>query len=186
MMDLLRKPVFQYSVFAVAGVLLLVWLFSGETRSTPEELVDRALSAPTVDERQTAAIELSRRGDVPIESVRNVFRQSKAPEVRAAAAQGLGRTRDIDSLPALIDAMEDESPLVRGRAGAAVKQIVGLDYEFRALDPPEERQKAVDFYRKFWKEAQGSRFIEFMRDPSSVAEETRASREGGSSKKGKP
>jgi HEAT repeat protein len=185
MMDLFRKPVFRCSVFVAAAALLLVWLFSGETTSTPEELVDRSFNAPTVNERQTATIELSRRDDVPIKSVRDVFRQSKSPEVRAAAVQGLGRRRDVNSLSALIDAMEDESPLVRGRAGAAVRRIVGLNYEFHALDPPEKRQKAVAFYRKFWKEAQGTRFVEFTKDPSRVLKETKASREGGSSAKGK-
>jgi HEAT repeat protein len=40
-----------------------------------------------------------------------VFGQSTTPEVKAAAAQGLGHILDVDSLPALIDAMEDGSLL---------------------------------------------------------------------------
>ena len=180
-MNLLRKPLFRCAILAAAAVLLAVWFFSGDTPSTPQQLVEQALNWPTAVERKTAAIELSQRDDVPVESVRSVFRQSESAEVRAAAVQGLGRVRDVDTLPELIDAMEDESPLVRGRAGAAVRRIVGLNYEFRALDPPEERAKAVAFYRKFWKEARGSKFVEFMKDPSRVADETKRSRQGNPS-----
>jgi len=179
-MSFFRKPLFQCSVLAVAAAVLLVWYFSGETvsESTPAELVETCLAGSDVDEQQTAAIELSRRDDVPIQSVRDVFIKSKVPEVRAAAVQGLGRKRDFDTLPKLIDAMEDESPLVRGRAGAAVRRIVGLNYEFRALDPPEKRKEAVEFYRKFWEEARGTKFEEFLKEPSRVEKETDTSWNG--------
>ena len=39
--------------------------------------------------------------------------------------------------------MEDDDPLVRGRAGAAARQIMGVDFHFRANDPPEKRAKAL-------------------------------------------
>jgi HEAT repeat protein len=130
-------------------------------------LADRALGAATVNERQKAAIELSRRGKDAAEQMRRVFGQSTTPEVKAAAAEGLGCLLDVDSLPALIDAMEDGSLLVRGRAGVAVSRIVGGDAGFRANGPLKERQEAVAKYRKFWQEVQSpqSHFIEYMKDP---------------------
>lgn len=167
--------VFQYAVFGVAGLLLVVFglrQLVGQSKLGPRDLADLALSAPTVTAREKAAIELARCGKDSIELLRRVFMASSTPEVRAAAAQGLGHQRDVDSLPHLIDAMEDESPLVRGRAGVAVKRIVGLEVPFRAEGRLEERQKAVAFFRKFWKEAQSpdSKFIEYMKDPSKAAE----------------
>lgn len=172
---MLRNRIFRFSVFGVAGLLLVGWCVSrliGQRKANPEQLAERALRAATMEERQAAAIQLARGGKDSVELIRRVFRESSTAEVRAAAAQGLGYLRDVDSLPELIDAMEDGSVLVRGRAGAAVSRIVGLQVGFRAAAPPEERQKAVAFYRKFWEEAQSpdSKFIEYMKDPQKAAE----------------
>jgi HEAT repeat protein len=171
----LRGAVFWYLLFGLAGVLLValaLWLLLGEGEPSAEELAERALNAPTTEERQEAAIELARCGKESVQLLRRVFSESDTPEVRAAIAQGLGRQRDVESLPDLIDAMEDASPLVRGRAGVAVRRIVGLEVPFGADAPPEERRKAVAFYRKFWEDAQApdSKFIEYMKDPAKAAE----------------
>jgi HEAT repeat protein len=152
-------------------VVAAIWLLWGERELSPEELAERALRAPTVDERQEAAIELARCGNESVQLLHRVFLESDTPEVRAAIAQGLGHQRHVDSLPDLIDAMEDASPLVRGRAGVAVKRIVGLDVPFGADAAVEERQKAVAFYRRFWEEAQApdSKSIEYMKDQAKAA-----------------
>jgi HEAT repeat protein len=169
-MSLLGKPIFQYTVFGVVG-LCVIWLigrqFLGERQLPPDELADLAMNAPTVEERQAAANELSKCGEEQIEAFRRIFLESDTPEVRAVMAQSLGKCRDIDSLGELIDAMEDPSPLVRGRAGAVVQEMVGMDMSFDAEGPPAERQKIVAFCRRFWKDAQapGSKFIEYYKNP---------------------
>jgi hypothetical protein len=173
-MSALRGPVLRYLSCGAAVILLaaaVLWLWFGRRPLSPEELAQQALGAATVDGQEQAAIELVRRGKESVELLRRVFSESRTPEVRAAIAQGLGHQRDVDSLPHLIDAMEDPSPLVRGRAGVAVVEIVGLEVPFSADGPPEERRKAVAFYRGFWRDAQapGSKFIEYMRDPAKAA-----------------
>ncbi len=174
MASVLRRPAFWCAAVGAVGLLaagLAVWLLH-ETKPSPEELAERALGAATLKDRQEAAIELARCGEQSIPLLRQVFVQSDTPEVRAPIAQGLGHHRDVDSLPRLIEAMEDPSPLVRGRAAVAVKRIVGLEVPFSADGSPQERQKAVAFYRKFWEDAQapGSKFIEYMRDPTKASE----------------
>lgn len=174
-MSRLRGAVFWCLLFGAGGILLAavtLWLLLGKGEPSAEELAEWALNAPTSEERQEAAIQLARCGKESVQLLRRVFSESDTPEVRAAIAQGLGHQRDVESLRDLIDAMEDASPLVRGRAGVAVSRIVGLDVPFGADAPPEERQKAVAFYRKFWEDAQApdSKFIEYMKDPAKAAE----------------
>jgi hypothetical protein len=173
-MSVLRRPVLRYSLCGTAVILLAavaLWLWVGRRPASAQELARRALGAATVEEQEQAAIELARRGKESVELLRSVLLESRTPEVRAAVVQGLGHQRDVDSLSHLIDAMEDPSPLVRGRAGVAVMLIVGLEVPFSADDPPEERQKAVAFYRDFWRVAQapGAKFIEYTRDPAKAA-----------------
>ncbi len=42
-------------------------------------------------------------------------------------------------------------PTVRNSAGMAVRHILGLDYGFRATDPPQKRQAVIARLRKDWK-----------------------------------
>ncbi len=69
---------------------------------------------------------------------------------RADAASRLGAMRDEQSMPLLIEAMEDPDPLVRGRSGVAVQKIMKADYYFRANDPPEKRREALAKIRTAW------------------------------------
>ena len=81
---------------------------------------------------------------------------------RADAAARLGAMRDEQSMPLLLEAMEDPDPLVRGRSGVAVQKIMKADYYFRANDPPERRRQALAKIRIAWegyvrhKQASGS------------------------------
>lgn len=76
--------------------------------------------------------------------------QSTSAETRAAAADQLGHLRDFDAMPLLLPAMDDESAEVRGRAGAAVGKILGVDFYYRADDPPVERRQAVARLTQLW------------------------------------
>ena len=108
--------------------------------------IERAAKDDRAEVRQAAMVGLGRLNDKKrdAETLAQVVRDTKEdPYVRAAAVQAIGRLRAWDQRHAAIDALEDPSPLVRGRAAAALKNMVGRDFLFRANDPPEERAKAV-------------------------------------------
>ena len=67
-------------------------------------------------------------GDV-IGSLQDTLANGRTSEVRAAAIVGLARTADRSVLPLLVEAIEDEDPLVSGRAVAAVQHLLGVRYE---------------------------------------------------------
>ena len=69
---------------------------------------------------------------------------------RGRAAAKLGAMRDEDSMPCLLTAMEDEDPVIRGRAGAAVQKIMKADYYFRAEDPPKRRAEVLAEIKRVW------------------------------------
>jgi hypothetical protein len=71
-------------------------------------------------------------------------------EVRAAAVERLGEMRLWDAGLAMIDAMEDPSPLLRARAGVALRRLIVVDYGYRANDPPERRDEVIQRIRKDW------------------------------------
>ncbi len=84
------------------------------------------------------------------DELRRELVEGDSAAVRAAAADGLGTRRDVESMPALLDAMEDADALVRGRAGAAVQKILGADFFFRADDPPDKRADTLARIRAHW------------------------------------
>jgi hypothetical protein len=92
---------------------------------------------------------LGREGDPQflIDVLRNPNEQA---EVRAAAAERLGEMRHWDAGPAIIDAMEDSSDLLRARAGVALRQIIIVDFGYRANDPPSRRDEVIQRIRKLW------------------------------------
>ena len=132
-----------------------------------EQLVVTALGNATVDEREKAAIELSRCGKDAAEQMRRVFGRSTTPEVRAAGGRRAGlhpRRRQ----PAGVDR----------RHGGRVAPGTGPGRRRREPDrwrrcgfsghgPLKERQEAVAKYRDFWQSHQSpqSHFIEYMKDP---------------------
>lgn len=85
-----------------------------------------------------------------VDELRRMLREGETDEIRALGAGGLGEHRDAQSVPLLLDAMEDESQMVRGQAGVAVTKILGADFYFDPADPPEERKEIVDKYRRLW------------------------------------
>jgi hypothetical protein len=76
--------------------------------------------------------------------------EGESREVRAAAAAKLGALRDIDSMPLLLTAMQDEDAIVRARSAAAVMNILGADFSFRSDDPIEIRRAAIERIRRHW------------------------------------
>ena len=78
------------------------------------------------------------------------LRDDPVPEVRANAAVALGHMHACDEMEALLSAMGDEDKKVRRRAAQAVHQITGVQFSFRAGDPPDRRRAAIQRIRFLW------------------------------------
>lgn len=92
---------------------------------------------------------LGREGD-PQFLIDVLRKPDELPEVRAAAAERLGEMRLWDAGPAIIEAMEDPSALLRARAGVALRRIMVVDFGYRASDPPNRRREAIQRIRQWW------------------------------------
>ncbi len=92
---------------------------------------------------------LGREGD-PQFLIDVLLNPNEQAEVRATAAERLGEMRHWDAGPAIIDAMEDSSDLLRARAGVALRQIIIVDFGYRANDPPDRRDEVIQKIRKWW------------------------------------
>lgn len=94
--------------------------------------------------------------------VLKTLRGAKSTQVKAAAANALGKFAHWEAVEALIDAMEDESPEVRGSANMALRKILGLDYGFRANAPLAQRKQIVSRLRSEW-QAQRPFYDDYVR-----------------------
>ncbi len=150
----------------VFGVLLLVAiiyygrrLMSGG-RPSPETLTERALSAASETEKEEATIELSRLGPKASPHLRKLLAESDSPQVRAVCIQSLGSVYDYESMPAILEALDDESRLVRGRAEVAASKMLGRDYGLRRDLSEDERARIVTLMRTEWEALDGSPLLE--------------------------
>src|SRR5262249_48036328 len=98
----------------VAGALLLATAglygfryLGGERTASTDELARLALTAPSPQARELAALELAGRGAGALPQMRRVLAESDAPVVRAAMIQALGAQYDFESMPQLLPALED-------------------------------------------------------------------------------
>jgi hypothetical protein len=135
-----------------AGALAWVYWPRPERAKTPEQLAEQALTGDNPIAQQLAAAQLSNHRDAATPQLRQVLKEARHPDVRAAAAQGLGDVQDFQSVPELLRLCDDPSPLVRGRAGAAVTNIIGMDFFFKADDPPEQRKAAIEAMRRAYEQ----------------------------------
>lgn len=158
-MNLIHKQSVQ---IAAALVMLLIAVgmvaynlggSSAETRlRSPEALMLDAMAEGSSQTQRTrrrqAARELVQQAAEATKALRELADESNDPAVRATALQGLGKARDRDSVPLLLEALEDADPRVRGQANAALIKIYETDFGFRANDPPAKRASAVATWRK--------------------------------------
>lgn len=109
-------------------------------------------------------------GDIDRATVETLRSQVLADDQgqRANAVQRLGEIKDAESLPKLIDAMEDASPEVRQNAFDALVHITNLRVPFDSHSSPDERATAVTFYRAFWEEHKDPNgpFMQVLKNPS--------------------
>ena len=148
----------------------------------PDATYARALSLASTP-REQAIVEVSRRlegkrrkpnvDSKTIQTMQEVLLESETPEVRAATAAGLGNASNIDSVPSLLDAMEDDSLLTRQAAGKAVGKLMGWRHGFQADDPSDKRAEAVERFRERWLLFEGSDLYQLATNPE-VRERARA------------
>jgi hypothetical protein len=151
---MLRNRKVQYAILGgglPVLLALLVWqILPAERRPSPDQLARQALEAATPAEQEVAAVRLAELGTDAKDHLRQVLTESQSAAVRAACIRGLAAQWDYDTMPMLLDALEDPSPLVRGRAGVAVQRLLGADFGFRCDDPPEKRGMVVKRLRQEW------------------------------------
>jgi HEAT repeat protein len=140
------------AILALSAGSALGWIYwpRSQRAATPEQLVEQALNAEHPFHRTQAAAQLSNQGAAP--QLRYVLSKTREPELRATTAQALGDLEDFQSVPELLRMCEDPSPLVRGRSGAAVTKIIGMDFLFQSDDPPDQRSKAVASMRRAYEQ----------------------------------
>jgi len=129
-------------------------LFAISQQPSPQDVpvLKKAIQSPSWEDRHAAVTGLGRlkdKGDPPALLAVLTDTQER-PEVRAAAAEQLGAMNHVDAGPALIDAMSDQSVLVRTAAGVAVSKIMGMVFGFSARDPAGKREEAVARARNLW------------------------------------
>lgn len=135
------------------GVYGFMYLGGGQRHRAPEDLAKEALNASSDDEKIKAAVALAdwadperdaKKREIALEQMREVLEKSDNPDVRGAVMQGLGWGRDYPSVPNLLKIVKDnkEPPAVRGRAGAAINAILGVQYNYPINSPTTEKDKA--------------------------------------------
>jgi HEAT repeat protein len=127
----------------VAAVLLVLtvgvygFLYLGDSRSSALAALEKqALSASTPELKEQAALALADRGKEAVEAMRRVLSQSDLPAVRAVMIQALGAAYDFDSMPKLIEGLDDPAPGVRAKAGVAVSKILGMEFVNEGSEGP--------------------------------------------------
>jgi hypothetical protein len=146
---------------AVLGILVvgLVWVYWPERDEAPEAIARLALQAPDARNQLEAVSKLAALAAIHgrtekqngyREQLGRVFKESTNPQVRAACAAGFAQLADYDRMPALLDALADESTDVRAAAGQAVERMMNVSRGFNADDPPERRSVTVKLLRDDW------------------------------------
>lgn len=155
----------RFLLGGIAATALVVLGISAALRSrvsveSPADLARQAITAASPKDQAQAATRLAAlaaqsqpraqprarpkgSGDV-IASLQDTLTNGRTSEVRAAAIVGLARTADRSVLPLLVEAIEDDDPLVSGRAVAAVQHLLGVRYELdeQPLDREDRRRLA--------------------------------------------
>jgi HEAT repeats len=139
---------FRFAGGSRRGFTAVLLLFvSGCGERSVETLTDVALNGPA-HEQEKAALELSERGPAAIVPFRRIMAETKSPDIRAIAIQALGVLGDVQSMPALFEAMDDADPQIRSRAGVAASRLLRSDYHFRTEDPPAKRKAIIGQMRE--------------------------------------
>jgi hypothetical protein len=130
---------------------------------SPAELAHKALQSDDPAEQERAAVDLAQLGsnkeldpqirDEAKQQLRHLLDKTQSPLVRKACIHGLGSLWDYESMPAMLDALDDESEAVRSAASVTVERMMsvtlaGFGYKFS--DPAQKRAPAVKRIRADW------------------------------------
>jgi hypothetical protein len=135
---------------ALTAVVLWWWLRpSGERLDPPAVLQQRVLESNSVEVQSQAARDMLRHDEQARPEARRMLAEYRGSEtaVLVPLVEGVQKQRDWRSLPRLFELLEHPDARVRGKAGAAAREIMGADYGFRAEDPPEVRFEAIQRMR---------------------------------------
>ncbi len=169
----MQKNAVWLSLWFVLILVLLatvLWRFVPKRELSAADLANQALTASSPEEQVKAAAELAARGEPARPHLRKLMSASQNENVRAIAMDGLGSLTDYKSIDALFVAMDDESLLIRTRAGAAVGRIVGLDRRFDADAPPAQREKVIAMMRDDWEQLIKADFVKARIDQQAAQE----------------
>ena len=140
----------QTILIAATSFLVLVlawslWPAAEDALDAPEVIAERLESSTTKEDKVEAARDLVRHGEAARPQIHAAFEQhtQEQPEVLAPLIQAVMKSGNYQSLPKLFKLMDHSDPLVRGRAGAAVKKLMGSDYGFRANMSPAQRSEVI-------------------------------------------
>lgn len=149
----MKREIIYYAIIGLGAVIVggigLSYLLNKDspTPLAPPPVVEERLTdqdAPP-EKRVEAARDLLRHGEQARMEIRRAVAQHEQhePQVLATLLQATGKTRDYRSMPELIELLRHEDPLIRGRAGAAIQKIMGVDFFYRANDSPQRREEII-------------------------------------------
>jgi hypothetical protein len=173
----MQKNAIWLSVWFVLLLVLVatvLWRFVPRGEASVAALADRALTDSSPEEQTKAAAELIARGEPARPYLRKLMAESQNDNVRAIAMDGLGGLLDYKSFDALLAEMEDESLLIRTRAGAAVGRIIGLDRRFDANASPEQRKQVIALIRSDWERLSKSEYYQSLIAKQAAEEQSHA------------
>lgn len=77
--------------------------------------------------------------------------QNEDPAVRNAAIVEAGNTKNVKTIPLLIDRLSDTESNVRMFSGMALRKITGKNFGWRSWEPRIDRDKAIRRWRQWAK-----------------------------------
>ncbi len=136
----------------IAGlVTLCVKVWPEEEIEPPRVLAEQILQSETpVEQRAAAARKMVIHGSAARPEIRRVVENYKGddPEVIIPLVQATAKANNYQSIPRLFDLMEHPNVRIRGKAGAAVRKMMGADYGFRAADPKSKRDEKLKMMKR--------------------------------------
>lgn len=118
----------------------------------PEQQARLAAELATMPATKSAAAAADRVDHERRQAQLAAYKSARNPQTRAMLIVGLARSHQYEAVPLLLAAMEDEHPVVAGRAIAAVQQLLGVRYpvDQKRLRDPKHRQELAGMAREDW------------------------------------
>lgn len=129
-------------------ILLLFFLWPRSKPASAEQLFAVGQdSGATQEQREKAILGLAKADKKGKEYLRELLK-SPDVEAKAAAISGLAECRDFESMPQLLDLLDDPSDNLRRRAASASMLILGRNYPYDAAAAASARAPVIALMRK--------------------------------------